>query len=167
MTESITKGQVVAIHALVATLGLDEATYRLLLRSRFGVETSLALSPEQAAQLIDELKVKAGQRRRPRTVAPAGLVPRRARTWPVPAPRDGATAGGTITEPQQAYLDRLFAELGWDQPRRDGLCRRVLGRPWPQTNADVTALLKILRPMARRACPEDTRRAAPAAELDA
>lgn len=51
-----TEGQSRRIHELVRKLGLKEEEYRELLRRRFGVSSSLALSKEEASELIGELQ---------------------------------------------------------------------------------------------------------------
>lgn len=43
------------IHIYKSRLGMDTDTYRAMLQDRFGVESSVALQPEQAAQLAQDL----------------------------------------------------------------------------------------------------------------
>lgn len=57
----ITYGQIRTIHTLKTRLGMDEESYRGLLREFGGVESSKELSWFQADELIDEIKRKAGQ----------------------------------------------------------------------------------------------------------
>lgn len=148
----ISPGQIKAIHALVGRLGWDDDLYRAMLKERCGVCTCKALSHARAALLIDELKAKVS----PSTgswrtaISPAQPVTaRRAHTWPSPGPSTGS--GRTeITPKQQALIDHLFGRLGWDQRRRDGFFRKVIGRVWPQDNREVARLLKVLRPMVER-----------------
>lgn len=141
--EPISAGQIRAIHAATAALGIDEETYRMMLRERFDVATCKALSRIQAGLLLDEMTAKRANGRTRRS-AP---TPRR-HTWPEPARR--ANPGKTITEKQQRYLERLFYKLGWDQARRDGLCKKVIGKAWAQTNGDMDRLLRVLLPMTKR-----------------
>lgn len=151
MAGSIGPRQIKAIHALIAKIGIDDETYRRMLKERYQVTTCKALSHARAALLIDELKAKAGQR--PATgpeISPARPVTaRRTHTWPAKAAISGQRRG-TITPKQQALIDALCVRLGWDQRRRDGFCRKVLGRAWPQTNQEVTRLLNLLRAMGQR-----------------
>ncbi|MBI2882867.1 MAG: DUF1018 domain-containing protein [Candidatus Methylomirabilis oxyfera] len=144
--EAINKGQIKAIHAAIHALGLDDATYRLMLRERYQVTTCKALSRIQAGLLLDELARKRSPSPPPSPSRGEGAKRRHA--WP--APTRQARPDATITEKQQRYLERLFATLGWDQARRDGLCRKVLGQPWPQTNSDMDRVLRVLLPMTRR-----------------
>lgn len=141
--QPISPGQIKAIHALVGRLGWDDDMYRLMLQERYQVATCKALSRIQAGLLLDELAQKQAVGCRPKAEGS-----RKAHAWP--APQRPARAGGTITEKQQRHLERLFARLGWDQARRDGLCRKLLGKAWPQTNGDVNKLLRVLLPMVRR-----------------
>jgi hypothetical protein len=141
--EPISKLQIKAIHAAIHALGWDDDMYRVILRERYGVTTCKALSRTQAAALLDELAVKS-----PRAPLLKGGKGTRRHTWP--APTRPTRPGGTITEKQQRYLDRLFSRLGWDQARRDGLCKKILGKPWPQTNGDMDRLLRVLLPMVTR-----------------
>jgi len=157
-TRSISPGQIKAIHALVGRLGWDDDTYRLMLRERYQVATCKALSHARAAWLIDELKVKVSPGRT--AISPARPVTaRRTYTWPSPRPspsplppgEGGRRPGeGVIRPKQQALIEALFARIGWDQRRRDGFCRKVIGRPWPQTNQEVTRVLNVLRAMGQR-----------------
>lgn len=147
----ISPGQIRTIHTLIHRLGWDDDLYRSMLKERCGVSTCKALSYARAALLVEELKVKAGQgaaRSAPTPISLARPVTeRRAYTWP--APQRGA-GGGMISEKQQAYLGRLFERLGWAPNRAVGLCKRVLGKPWPQDNGDVDRLLRVLLPMTKR-----------------
>lgn len=156
---TISLRQIKAIHALISTIGIDDETYRRMLKERCQVATCKALSHARAALLIDELKVKAGQRpaTRPEMSQARTVTARRTHTWrasppPPPSPLGGGGAGkgGKITPKQQALIDALFTRLGWDQRRRDGFCRKVLGTPWPQSNGQVTKLLNLLRAMGQR-----------------
>lgn len=156
----ISPRQIKAIHALVHKLGWDDDTYRLMLKERYQVATCKALSYARATLLVDELKAKAGQRSAtgPEMTPARPVTARRKHTWsnpPQPPFSKGGRGGGfrgagTITPKQQALIDALFTRLGWDQRRRDGFCRKLLGRPWPQTNAEVTRLLNLLRAMGSR-----------------
>lgn len=152
----ISPRQIKAIHALVGRLGWDDDMYRTMLRERYQVTTCKDLSHARAALLIDELKAKVSPSTgsgRPEISPARPVTARRGHTWPEKAAvsdQRPATSGGTITPKQQAYLDALFTRLGWDQRRRDGLCLKVLGRVWPQSNAEVTRLLNLLRAMGQR-----------------
>jgi len=53
--EPITTKQIRAIHAIVSTLGIEEARYRQVLNGLFGVTSSKNLSEGQASLLIDTL----------------------------------------------------------------------------------------------------------------
>ncbi len=51
-----TEEQSVKIHALIREAGLTEEEYRKLLKEKFGVSSSLALTKQEAGELIEELK---------------------------------------------------------------------------------------------------------------
>lgn len=59
MNSAITKKQIKMIHVLVSALGLSDEEYRLTLFHNFRVDTSKALSLDQAGRLIDAMKKKA------------------------------------------------------------------------------------------------------------
>lgn len=59
--QSISKQQIKAIHALKNAVSMDDETYRAMLKEFGNVESSTALSFQQADALIDDLKCKAGQ----------------------------------------------------------------------------------------------------------
>lgn len=165
MAASISVRQIKAIHALVRRLGWDDDMYRVMLRERYQVATCKGLSHARAALLIEELKAKVAPPPQPSPSVGRGelsparpVAEKRRHTWPTPItptrplpPRGGGLGrGGTITPKQQALIDALFARLGWDQRRRDGFCRKVIGKPWPQSNGEVTRLLNLLRAMGQR-----------------
>lgn len=147
--EAISQGQIKAIHALVGRLGWDDDMYRALLRERYQVTTCKALSHTRAGLLIDELKAKTPQPPFAKGGQGGVRATRRTHTWSAPARQ--ARPGATITEKQQAYIGRLFETLGWTPNRCVGLCRKVLGNAWPQTNGDVDRLLRVLLPLTQRA----------------
>lgn len=150
IARTISPGQIRAIHVLIHRLGWDDDLYRTMLKECCGVSTCKALSHARAALLIDELQAKVNPSTgsgRPEISPARTVTARRAHTWP--APQRGA-GGGMISEKQQAYLGRLFERLGWAPNRAVGLCKRVLGKPWPQDNGDVDRLLRVLLPMTKR-----------------
>jgi len=60
--QPINKQQIKAIHSLKNAIGMDDATYRAMLREFGGVETSTALTSRQADALIEDMKLKIGQK---------------------------------------------------------------------------------------------------------
>src|SRR5574337_1136580 len=84
IARGISPGQIKAIHALVGRLGWDDDLYRAMLKERCGVTTCKGLSYARATLLIDELKVKAGQRpATPPPISPAlPVTAKRTHTWP-------------------------------------------------------------------------------------
>lgn len=154
-TWPISKDQIKAIKTAQRQHGIDDEDYRAMLRRLFHVTSCTQLSQAQASVVLDRLNGRAT----PPPVRAARPVQGQPHTWPFD-PAQGRRRPGTprwpigqdraITPRQQAYLDGLFARLGWDQIRRDGFCQKLIGTPWPQSNHQVTALLTVLRPLAQR-----------------
>lgn len=146
-TQLISKAQIAAIKTAQRARGLEDEDYRAMLWSLFRVTSCTQLTQAQAGVVLDRLNG------RPTTAPPvraARPVTGRRHTWRRPARPPWAGPARAITPKQQVYLTGLFATLGWDQTRRDAFCQRVLGTPWPQTNDQVTAVLRVLRPIAIR-----------------
>jgi hypothetical protein len=61
MTAAVSKAQIGAIHALKSRAGLDDESYRDVLRAVAGVGSAKALGKDGAIAVIDRLKVLAGQ----------------------------------------------------------------------------------------------------------
>lgn len=60
--QPVNKQQIKAIHTLKNACGMDDATYRALLLVFGGVESSTALTSRQADALIEDMKLKIGQK---------------------------------------------------------------------------------------------------------
>jgi len=60
--QPINKQQIKAIHSLKNAIGMDDETYRAMLKDFGGVESSTAITSRQADALIEEMKTKAGQK---------------------------------------------------------------------------------------------------------
>lgn len=106
----ISPRQIKAIHALVGRLGWDDELYRAVLKERFGVSTCKALSHARATLLIDELKVKAGQR--PAGPPPRPVTARRAYTWPRQAEDRRLKAGRSARSSRRSSMRCLRGSAG-------------------------------------------------------
>lgn len=62
------------IHIYKSRLGMDADTYRAMLQDRFGVESSLALQPEQAAQLAQDIYALIPEAGRAKLARPSARV---------------------------------------------------------------------------------------------
>jgi hypothetical protein len=153
-TLPISTDQIKAIKTAQRAHGLSDETYRAMLWSLFRVTSCTQLTQAQARAVLDRLNGRGTSPTRP-----ARPVVGRPHTWPFdPAqgrrrpgkPRWPSGPDPEITPRQQAYLDGLFARLGWDAIRRGAFCQKLIGTPWPQTNRQVTALLQVLRPLVTR-----------------
>ena len=144
----ISPGQIKAIHSAIHALGWDDDLYREVLRQQYKVTTCKELSHIQAGLLLDELAQKKTPSPQPSPAPGRGGAPKR-HAWPAPARK--ANPGKAISPKQQEYIGKLFEKLGWEPARCAGLCKKVLGgRAWPQDNADVDRLLRVLIPLTKR-----------------
>jgi hypothetical protein len=56
-----------------------------------------------------------------------------------------------LTPRQRELIAHLWEDVGWpEQARREGFCRRLIGRPHPRTIAEASMLIDALKSMARR-----------------
>jgi len=114
--QPISKQQIRAIHTLKNAAGMDDDTYRAMLREFDGVESSTALTLRQADALIDDLKRKAGQE------------PRQQRK----ATRHNDLEGrpGMATPPQLRKIEAIWSEVSRaeDPESRAKALRSIVGR---------------------------------------
>ena len=60
-------------------------------------------------------------------------------------------ASGTISAAQMRKIKELFGVLGMDTvERQQGLCRRVIKKPWAQTRAEANKMVECLKAMLKR-----------------
>ena len=98
----ITAAQVRAIHVALSRRGIDDDTYREMLRKRFDVDTCKALTRRQASGLLAALGQ--GLPRPPGSREPRPRPPRRAT-----APNVHRMASPA----QRRLIDRLASEIAW------------------------------------------------------
>ena len=133
MTE-ISKAQVRAIHVALARRGIDDADYRDILRTGWGVDTCKALDRRQASELLRRLGRPGG-----RTPAP-----RR------PRPPPGVTE--MVTPDQARLIEELKAEVPWAEA--DGYERWLngnMGLERAATRLQAQRVIEGLKAMSRRA----------------
>ena len=60
-------------------------------------------------------------------------------------------ASGTISAAQMRKIKELFGVLSMDTvERQQGLCRRVIKKPWAQTRAEANKMVECLKAMLKR-----------------
>jgi hypothetical protein len=133
-----TKGQLAAIHAGKRDRGLDDETYRMLLREQGGVDSAKDLDDAGVDAVLTQLRWLGFPARteaaRPAQVKGSNALPSRKQLW---------------------MLRQLFAELEWTEAaRREGFCKRLCGKPWPQTRAEASVLIEALKNMHGRGYSE-------------
>lgn len=130
--QSITTGQIRAIHACARTRGIDDDLRRDMMRSRFGVESCTGLNRRQAAAFITELKGDTDTARG-RTV------------------RDSSKVVRMATPGQRRKIAALAALVSW---RREGgfilWLRRRMGQDQVRTAAQAARVIEGLKAMAAR-----------------
>lgn len=152
-TAPITPAQVRAIHVATSRQGIDDATYRAMLRVRYGVGTCKDLTRRQASDLLAHLG-------RP--------LPRPPGSGPAPSPRRRAAeaaqaalptppraAGGRVialpTPLQRVLIEELAAEVAWREP--DGYrrwLRHTMGMERVATRAAASRVIEGLKALKRR-----------------
>lgn len=104
--QGITPRQIKLIHVGMHRLHLDQDEYRMILRERYGVETSRDLTIEQASDLLSYFESLGFLLR------PSGSAP---------LPRHEASIAGLREEVRDLALERWGD--GWERPL-NALCRR-------------------------------------------
>lgn len=145
----------------------DTALRRLCLEAS-GQESTKALSAAQAAQVLAGLDIELRRYDQP-AAAPAAPValpassahpvraPRRSpRPGPSQSPVHGRNDADPPTPRQLVVLGALFEQAGFGTPKaRMDWATRQCGRPWPQNQLDLDALLIPLQEMVLRRVSAD------------
>lgn len=148
MNKTIEPKQVKLIHIAKSQLKIGDDTYRLMLRQWFKVDTSKALTYDQASMLIDELK-KLGFRLKTKRVLPENpcwpCVPR---TPGIPLPDNVVV----LASPGQLrMIEHLAADIKWRH--WDGF-RRWIQRYFKidqvRTSMEATVVIEALKDMWKR-----------------
>ena len=131
------------IHVAKNQLGLDDDSYRDLLRSTCGVESSKDLNFIQFERLMKRLQE-------------LGFVlvlkdnPKKRHHQPyLKAPDHDPDA---LPSPAQNFkINELYQKLEWtDNNRRLGFNNRVIKKPWPQTRSEANKIVEALKSMVAR-----------------
>ena len=129
------------VHIAREDLHLDEESYRQILKSVAGVESSTQLIQEGFEKVM----------RRFQEMGFKGLLPHPYR--PVPKgrliPPDSPHGLEAITESQQSFITYLLGNLGWDEGHYHAFCRRIIKKLNPQTKREgqkiIIGLMATLR----------------------
>ena len=138
----ITAGQVRAIHVAISRSGIDDETYRGLLRERYDVSTCKALTRRQASEFLSRLG-------RPLPRPPGTGRPRAERP-----PRLSAGVARLATQSQRALIEELRARVEWREPGGYARWLRTsFGFGRVATSAEAGRVVEGLKAMVRRGDP--------------
>lgn len=136
----ITASQVRSIHVALARRGVDDATYRSLLDSRYGVRSCKGLTRRQASELLALLG-------RPLPRPPA--EPRERPAAPPPAPRpEGVSA--LPTPAQRALIAELAERVEWRGGGLEAWTLASYGYRRPRTVEEAGCVIEGLKAMCAR-----------------
>ena len=129
------KSALAKIHIGKKALGWDGDTYRLVLHSRYGVDSAAKLKDADLADLCDHFKSQGVKYTRPKK------QPARDRRDFYDIPK------GTPHEKQKRYICALWAKLGYDMDKLDTRVKKqfkVEKLAWLHNQADLQTLTKDL-----------------------
>src|SRR3954462_12981039 len=118
----ISNAQKTLLHVAKAKLGLDDETYRDLLKAEAGVTSSKDLDNAGLNRVLNRLG-KLGFKN----------------TAHRPLRRRQPHADSFRTDEQLALITKLYGDLGWaSDAQKMGFNKKCCGKSWPQTRADAT-----------------------------
>ena len=129
------------VHIAKEDLHLDEESYRQILKSVAGVESSTQLSQEGFQRVMRRFQEMGfrGLVRQPYRPVPKGRL----------IPLDSPHGLEAITESQQSFIAYLLENLGWAEGTYHAFCRRIVKKSDPQTKREgqkiIIGLMAILR----------------------
>jgi hypothetical protein len=129
------------VHIAKEDLHLDEESYRQILKSVAGVESSTQLSQEGFQRVMRRFQEMGfrGLLRQPYRPVPKGRL----------IPLDSPQGLEAITESQQNFITYLLENLSWDEGHYYAFCRRIIKKSDPQTKREgqkiIIGLMAILR----------------------
>lgn len=130
----MTRKKLGVLRVAKAQLGLDEDTYRAVLRMQGGVESASELDDSG----FDAVMVRFRE---------LGFTSTARQKWFKPADQD---AEAVITPGQQQKLESLFALLEWPLARQQGFNQRMCKKAWPQTRREANRVIEALKAMTGR-----------------
>jgi len=129
------------VHIAKEDLHLDEESYRQILKSVAGVESSTQLSQEGFQRVMRRFQEMGfrGLLAHPYRPVPKG------RLIPLGSPQ-GLEA---ITDSQQSFITYLLENVNWDEGHYHAFCQRIIKKPGPETKREgqkiIIGLMAILR----------------------
>jgi hypothetical protein len=139
----LTDKQKQLIHLAIAQLGIDEETYRMMLRERFDVATCTKLQYSEASAFIDDL-VKKGFRIKSRRIPPRPKAP---------------NVVYLPSSQQLTIIEHLRRHVKWRV--HDGYYRwieKFLGRRYIKTSREAQKVIEALKAMENRQQAEFVKR---------
>lgn len=161
------RNQITKIHIAKSELAMDDHAYRDLLADRYGVGSSLKLTPTQADDLLAHFKrlgwkVKpSGTKRRYKPDPGKGLQRPERRLKPVDRHI------GPVSAAQRTKIEALAMVINWRT--RDGLnhfCLRMIGREAPAYFHEAHKFIEILKGFRNRQIRDEFRAGRPWAEIE-
>ena len=151
-TAPITPAQVRSIHIVLSRQGIDDATYRAMLRARYDAASCKDLTRRQASDLLTHLGRPLP---RPPGSGPAPTPRRRAAAKAQgKAPLRGVVGGRVVALPtplQRVLIEELAGEVPWREP--DGYRRwlsHTMGMERVATRAAASKVIEGLKAMKAR-----------------
>ncbi len=138
----ITAGQIRAIHAALSHRGIDDETYRAMLREHWQVDTCKALSRAQANALLNRLNGRRKPARRRQPIRKPHL----------PAPVRQAAGGNVVrlaTRNQRDLIDALVSEIAWTDGGYEAWLRQSLALSGVRTHDDAMRTIEGLKGLKR------------------
>ena len=133
----ITKKQLALLHVAKNELALDDIDYRNVLDLYGGVTSAKDLDNDSFKRVLIYLE-KVGFKNRARKV--------HQRNKPLVSNPDGLPYPAQLNK-----LEQLFVEMDINESsRKQGFCRRVIKKPWPQTRDETSKVIEGLKAMVAR-----------------
>ncbi|SEO97843.1 regulatory protein GemA [Propionispora vibrioides] len=133
----VNASQLALIHVAKKELGLDDEDYRSILELYGGVSSAKFLTLEGFERVMEHLARLGFQSSNTANRQPKYRPYRDADGAPYPA--------------QLKMIEQQFEQLGFfEAERRQGLCRRIIKKAWPQTRAEANKVFEALKSMIAR-----------------
>ncbi|MCM0757367.1 regulatory protein GemA [Sporomusa sphaeroides DSM 2875] len=144
---SVNNSQLALIHVAKKELGLTDEDYRNILELYGGVTSAKFLTLEGFERVMAHL-TRLGFRIKP-TATKEGKGHKQAVYRASDTLR--ADPAEKKTPAQEAMLNHYFTTLGWTEAeRRQGFCKRMIKKAWPQTRDEAAKVIEALKAMVAR-----------------
>lgn len=135
----ISKKEIALIHVAKTKLGLDDYSYRNILKTFGGVESAKDLNVIGFKKVMDKfesLGFKTESKNKPKYKKTITATSTDASAVPTPA--------------HLHKINSLYDELNWGTERRLGFNKRLIKKPWPQTREEANKIIEALKAMVAR-----------------